>query len=133
MDESSYTFEDLVTKDPVELVSSNLNTVPKDFKQEAKSFFTKLYEGLIKLDDQSVTIESYNNGQIKVKTVKGVYIISIEDNKFITLNSPVSGYFRYTLDSVSGFFVNIKDDHIIDDLLIREFCKHSKGILSISG
>lgn len=93
----------------------------------------KLYEGLLKLDDQSVTIESFSNEQIKVRCVKGIYLIDIEtDSKLISLNSPVSGYFRYCFDSESGFFVNVKDQHIIDDLIIREFCKHSKGILAIS-
>ncbi len=85
------------------------------------------------MDDQSVTIESYNSEYIKVRCVKGIYLIDIEgDSKLLSLNSPVSGYFRYSFDTVSGFFVNVKDQHIIDDLIIREFCKHSKGILSIS-
>jgi frataxin-like iron-binding protein CyaY len=69
--------------------------------------------------------------KINVKGV-GIYIISKEvETRQISLTSPISGLFKYQYDPVSQYWVSTKDTHIMDDLLIREFCKHSKGLLEI--
>ena len=51
------------------------------------------------------------------------------DTKTLTFTSPISGFFKYEYDAVSGYWLSLKDSHILDDLVIREFCKVSKGLL----
>lgn len=104
------------------------------FHKQANSFIKTLFNAFGKLDDDQVTVEEYTSDSLTISVKdKGSYIIEIEkDLNFLCLNSPISGFFKYTYDENCGFWVNIKDQHILDDLLIREFCKHSKGMLEIN-
>jgi frataxin-like iron-binding protein CyaY len=62
----------------------------------------------------------------------GDYIIAKElETKLITLTSPVSGLFKYKFDEINKQWISIKDSHILNEILMREFCYHSKGLLII--
>jgi len=70
--------------------------------------------------------------KIYVETV-GVYIINKElESKMISVTSPISGLFKYKFDCSTNYWRSPKDKHIVDELLIREFCNHSKGLLIIN-
>lgn len=116
------------------LLSKNSQEISKeDFKIKSKQYLQRLSLAFQSIDDTSVTIEEYNETTLSIKAGKvGNYIFNIEiDQLQITMNSPVSGFFKYYYNKTNGFWCNIKDEHILDDLLIREFCKHTKGMLSI--
>jgi frataxin-like iron-binding protein CyaY len=95
-----------------------------------KSCFDEL---LVQNKDMTMNIDKNNNFiSIDVKKV-GTYIIAKElETKLIAVTSPMSGLFKYKYDPVSRFWISTKDSHIMDELLIREFCHHSKGLLIIN-
>ena len=111
-----------------------LNSV--DYISNKNKYFKKLIKAFQILDDNNVTIEELKENYLKIKILHNrtnkYYIFETdEDNKLITLNSPISGYFKYKYNQKSEFWESIKDNHILDDLIIREFCQHTKGLLII--
>lgn len=70
--------------------------------------------------------------ELKIEVLKvGTYSLRPDVQKrCLVLVSPVSGMYTYELEEASGFWKSTVQVHIIDDLLVREFCKHSKGWLS---
>jgi len=106
-----------------------------DFLDNSEKLIRALIKGVkdLLLQDKNLSLEiSKNNLHIKINTKNGTYIIAKElETKTIALTSPLSGLFKYKYDSSSGYWISIKDNHILDELLIREFCHHSKGLLTI--
>lgn len=127
-------FDDLLSLDNViEGKIMQKDNEKEVFFSNAKTYFAKVENAFFKIDDENVMIEVRDETILSIKAGKvGNYIFKIDEEMLnISFTSPVSGYFKYTLNQTSGFWENIKDQHILDDLLIREFCKHSKGLLII--
>jgi frataxin-like iron-binding protein CyaY len=72
-----------------------------------------------------------NNLFIRINVNKlGTYIIAKElETRVIAVTSPMTGLFKYKYDPLSRYWISTKDKHIMDELLMREFCHHSKGLL----
>jgi frataxin-like iron-binding protein CyaY len=92
----------------------------------------------LSLSDSNILIEADNKTpynlamKINVKG-QGVYIIAKElETRSINVTSPLTGLFKYSYDPISKYWKSLKDGHIMDELLMREFCKHSKGLLIIN-
>ena len=49
----------------------------------------------------------------------------------LSLKSPESGLHIYTYDEANGFWKSSVQVHIMDELLVREFVAHSKGLLTL--
>ena len=120
-------------------INSNKNLTSNDisldeFLKQSERYFEKLNKAFIELKQSEKNIKidkTQNNISINVPRV-GVYIIAREnETRLITLTSPLSGLFKYRYDSANNYWISIKDNHIIDELLIREFCYHSGGLLII--
>ncbi len=120
------------SKDPL-LSKYTQNISKEDFNKKSSYYLNSLSLAFQSIDDTNITLEELNDTTLTIKAGKiGNYIFTIDSDQLqITMNSPVSGYFKYYYNKTNGFWCNIKDEHILDDLLIREFCKHSKGILTI--
>lgn len=90
-------------------------------------------EDLIKYDRDIVIEKDPRNFHVKINVKKvGIYVVAKEmETRQIGLTSPISGLFKYKYDPVSRYWISTKDSHILDELLIREFCHHSKGLLEI--
>ncbi len=133
LERENISFNELMDTDINANFSSKHNLNNQDiFYTEGKKYLNKLQKAFSDIDDNSITIEEINSTFLTVKAGKiGLYIFKIEEDGFLTMTSPVSGYFKYVYNPNINFWINVKDEHIIDDLLIREFCKHSKGMLSI--
>jgi frataxin-like iron-binding protein CyaY len=105
-----------------------------EFYKQSDTFFDKLYSAFVELKkyEKNVKIEKYSNSlEINVARV-GVYIIAREDQtRLMTLTSPLSGLFKYKYDSANNYWISIKDNHILNEILMREFCHHSGGLLII--
>lgn len=106
--------------------------------KEAQKYLDKLIKAINNLNDGNVLLEGVRDSEVKInilnkkidKTDVGMYIIKYDSTiNQMCLTSPISGFFRYNFDATSGFWVNEKDNHILDDIVIREFCKHSKDLL----
>lgn len=64
----------------------------------------------------------------------GTYYIKRElDLKMLSLTSPLSGsLYKYTYNTATNEWINESDKHNLEELLVREFCYHSKGLLLIN-
>lgn len=114
------------------------NTLKQNTNKFAKEYFSKLVNAINNLNDGNVLMNEVKEFEVKVnilnkkidKTNVGMYIFKYDENTMqMSLTSPISGFFRYNYDKDSGFWINEKDNHILDDIVIREFCKHSKDLL----
>ena len=47
------------------------------------------------------------------------------------MQSPTSGLYNYYWDENNKFWKSKVQEHIVDDLLVREFIMHSKGLLQL--
>lgn len=108
-----------------------------DFIRESDKYLNKMKDAFRELlnqdKDLSMEIDPRYNMFIKIHVKKlGTYILSKElETKYLTLTSPISGLFKYKYDSANSYWINVKDHHILEELLVREFCQHSKGLLII--
>ena len=112
----------------------------EEYLNKSNDLIISIKKGLIELEenDRNIKLE-YNNKdkynlsiKVNVKDI-GTYIFVKElETKLFTLTSPISGLFKYYYDQQSKYWRSIKDNHIFDDILIREFCLHSKGILQLN-
>jgi frataxin-like iron-binding protein CyaY len=118
--------------------SSNDLTFNEYIKNSEKMMLKlrKAFEVLLSQDNNLSLDLGANQGnlnflKVEVKSL-GVYIISREfETKTLTVTSPISGLFKYKYDSKTNYWISVKDTHILDELLMREFCQHSKGYLNI--
>ena len=103
------------------------------FMKLSLNYLNKIHKAFINVQQyEDIKIEfDKNNFFLRVTMSKiGTWIFVREmDTKNLTFTSPISGFFKYKYDPISEFWVSIKDGHILDDLVIREFCKVSKGLL----
>jgi frataxin-like iron-binding protein CyaY len=108
-----------------------------DFLNYSDKLINALHSGFqeLKKYDENIKIEKDpRNLHLKIIVNKvGSYIIVKElETRQIAMTSPLSGLFKYKYDPVSKYWISTKDSHILDELLVREFCKHSKGLLEIN-
>ena len=133
-DEEDLDFKQIASSSIFDKLSVSNNKVQhQHINGKGHLMIKNLYESFKKIEDSDVIIVSYKKDElvVNVKT-KGDYRIIIEnDTNLLALTSPITGFFKYEYNQVSNFWESIKDQHILDDLLIREFCKHSKGVLEI--
>ena len=84
-------------------------------------------------DPGRVTVERQKDGLlvIKVKQI-GEYTFTADDaSQLLMLQSPVSGMYHYNYDQANEFWKSQTQVHILEELLVREFCHHSKGMLNL--
>lgn len=63
---------------------------------------------------------------------KGTYKLYADmESRRLFLQSPVSGMFRYEYDSRNKHWKSDGQEHIIEDLLVREFLMVTNGMLSL--
>jgi frataxin-like iron-binding protein CyaY len=83
-----------------------------------------------------------NAGHIKIEKTEDDLTIHVKDigsYKFysdatiqvLAMQSPSSGLYNYYWDEDNKFWKSKVQEHFIDDLLIREFIGHSKGLLML--
>ena len=109
-----------------------------DYLRESDKIFSLLRHSFNELisQDSNIQIENDRSGKnlyikVNVRNV-GTYIVAKEiETLQIALTSPLTGLFKYKYNPVSRYWISTKDSHIMDELLIREFCQHSKGLLII--
>jgi frataxin-like iron-binding protein CyaY len=118
-------------------LDKNINSIEislDEYMKQSDIFFNKLNKSFneLKQYEKNIKIEKLQNSiHITVPKV-GVYIIAREtQTRLITLTSPLSGLFKYKYDSANNYWISIKDNHIINELVVREFCQHSGGLLII--
>jgi frataxin-like iron-binding protein CyaY len=110
-----------------------------DFLRESDNFILRLRSAFkdIITQDRNVSLEynktdPYNlSFKVHVKN-QGTYVIAKElETRLLTVTSPLSGFFKYNYDPQRKYWISIRDGHILEELLMREFCQHSKGLLII--
>lgn len=72
--------------------------------------------------------------ELLIKLKKNNQTISLwydEDLEELVYKSPLSGYYIYRYCDNTGFFVNKKDDHFLDELLVKEQQKLMTGYLDL--
>ena len=74
-------------------------------------------------DDFELSIDVNGIGQYRFFTFPGT--------EQLTMQSPVSGLYNYVFDTDNQFWKAVVQEHIIEDLVIREFIMHSKGLLKL--
>ena len=82
--------------------------------------------GHIKVDRKDLfelAIDVNGIGQYRFFTFPGTEQLSMQ--------SPVSGLYNYSYDKNNQFWKSVVQEHIIEDLVIREFIMHSKGLLKL--
>jgi frataxin-like iron-binding protein CyaY len=105
-----------------------------DFISQSDYIFSIMKNAFKELLDQDKNLSmevDRNNLFIKINVKKvGTYIISKElESRLIAVTSPLTGLFKYKFDPVSRYWISTRDNHIMDELLMREFCQHSMGLL----
>jgi len=66
---------------------------------------------------------------VTVKDVGPYRFFSDPSKQEFTMQSAVSGLYNYKRDETNNFWKSTVQEHIVDDLLIREFIMHTKGLL----
>jgi frataxin-like iron-binding protein CyaY len=126
------------TKPNNTLNQSSTQIEPKEisldaFMNHSLRYFEKIHKAFQNLKEyEDIKIETDKNSFFLRVTMKqiGTWIFVRElDTKNVTFTSPISGFFKYKYDPTSNYWISLKDGHILDDLVIREFCKVSKGLL----
>lgn len=111
------------------------NLEVKSFDLIVKNYFSKVVRAFLDLmltnKEIDLNLNDFDEIEITVEKI-GKYFLKKELNNKISLHSPISGFYKYEYDFKNEQFVNEKDKHILDELLIREFCKHSSGLLLIN-
>ena len=73
------------------------------------------------------------NEELKVAVKKiGDYVFRVDKGvQTISLTSPESGTHIYQYDISNGFWKSSVQVHILEELIVREFCGHSQGLLDL--
>jgi frataxin-like iron-binding protein CyaY len=126
--------------------SNNIPTTQKDllekdisferYIEESDKLFKKLvaaFEEVCKAEKKVTINPAVDKFTLRISVGKvGDYIIHKElETMLVTLTSPVSGLFKYRYEPLNGHWVSIKDKHILNEILMREFCHHSGGLLMV--
>ena len=69
---------------------------------------------------------------ITVKKVGDYTFNSDAGSQTFSLQSPQSGIHNYKYDTANSFWKSETQVHILEDILVREFISHSKGLLDLS-
>lgn len=130
----------IISKDATKKYNStqfvNSNNQVYNFNSIASNYLTRVVNAFIEImnENKSVDIEVKEEENTIIVNVQkiGNYIIKKDaEQQLISLQSPISGLFKYKFDFDNEHWIDEKDGHIMDELLTREFCKHSKGLLII--
>lgn len=105
-----------------------------DFLKQSDYIFQIMINSFKELlqQDKNLSMDvDRNNLFIRINVNKlGTYVIAKElETRVIAVTSPMAGLFKYKYDPLSQYWISTKDKHIMDELLMREFCHHSKGLL----
>ena len=68
---------------------------------------------------------------VKVGQIGDYTFQSNLDSQTMTMQSPQSGIHNYVWDSSNGFWKSNTEVHILEEILVREFLSHSKGMLML--
>ena len=69
------------------------------------------------------------NLTVEVQKVGTYFLTANEASRQLTLQSPVAGVYNYDWDQASQFWKSTQETHILEELLVREFCHHTRGWL----
>ena len=81
-----------------------------------------------------ITVKRQGTTESLVISVKqlGDYTFSSDENtQIFSLQSPESGIHHYTYDEANKFWKSSVQIHILEEILVREFIGHSKGLLDL--
>ena len=68
---------------------------------------------------------------ISVKRIGDYTFMSDAPSQTFSLQSPESGIYNYKYDTENGFWKSTTQVHILEEILVREFIGHSKGMLNL--
>ena len=81
---------------------------------------------------QHVGVSSYDNTLIVQIENLGEYKVWADlENSLLYLFSPHTGNFSYYFDESENLWISTKDKHILDEHLVRELLKFTRGYLDI--
>ena len=92
------------------------------------------FDELVKENDKGAIKVTRNNDTNLVISVKGIGDYSFNSDtasQTFSLQSPQSGIHNYAYDTANGFWKSSVQVHILEELLVREFISHSKGLLNL--
>ena len=110
---------------------------PKDFDEKVTDQFDKLEYAFDKIASENdagrITVTRDGNETLVVEVKKiGIYAFRTDASvQTITLTSPESGTHIYQYDIGNGFWKSSVQVHILEELIVREFCGHSQGLLDL--
>ena len=112
--------------------ASSLSSI--EFTQKTNETLDKLYVAFLQLakENDAGFIQVQRTPSSLVVTVKKIGSYTITSNSGVfSMQSPQSGLYNYSWDSANGFWKSQTQEHILEELLVREFCAHSKGLLNL--
>lgn len=68
---------------------------------------------------------------VSIKSIGDYTFTSDSGSQTFSLQSPQSGIHNYRFDTANGFWKSMQQEHILEELLVREFIMHSKGMLNL--
>jgi frataxin-like iron-binding protein CyaY len=81
---------------------------------------------------QHVGLSSLNNTVTAEIAGLGTYKLSKDEPEcFLYLFSPHTGNFNYYYNQEENMWVNTKDEHVLDEYLVRELLKFTQGYLDL--
>lgn len=111
---------------------------PAQFTDAADTKLYALHAGLQRLKEADparvlhVGMSSLNNAVTAEIANLGTYRVWKEDpERFLYLFSPHSGSFAYYFNPEEGLWNNTKDEHILDEHLVRELLKFTHAYLDL--
>jgi frataxin-like iron-binding protein CyaY len=91
------------------------------------------FEEYRKIESRVTLIESYKEEEtqddillVRIETY-GDYLFKLnQSEQSLTMVSPLSGVFKYYYDELNERWLNTKDDHLLEELILREIGKKLK-------
>ena len=105
------------------LFLEKVRTTLDQYDRSFQKLITENNSGHIKI------IKGEDELTIEVKDIGPYKFTSDVSKQEFTMQSPMSGLYNYYWDETNNFWKSRVQEHIVDDLLIREFIMHSKGLL----
>jgi len=111
---------------------------PDIFRQEADKLLTKLEAALRPMkkhnDVFNITLtprNNFSNGSLtlELKPEDGMYRIEVNDEAtMVHMTSAISGHYNYVLSASTGEWVDEKDGHSMEGMLVRDLIRQCNGL-----
>jgi frataxin-like iron-binding protein CyaY len=118
-------------------VGKTITQTKEDFLKISKKFLIFLHKKFTDFSKENknleIQLELETDSLVVILPKLGSYFFNIDKElQMLDMISPVSGLFKYHFNPERMQWVSEKDAHFLEDLLIREFCQHSTGMLDIN-